>query len=102
MQRFNAKARGCEMKMGVNGYGKRLRDGSCAGFGQGLGQGRGLDQCPNWIRPSTTSKGQGVLDRFLGNARQASSPTGFGLDSIKSAIDDLQRQINELRSHSGK
>ena len=104
MQRFDTQPRGCGMGMGMGrgGNGKRFRDGSCADFGQYQAKGRGSALCPNWPRQSNNGRAPNFVDRFLGNGRQAGSPTGSGLDWIKSAIDDLQRQINELRNLSGK
>lgn len=104
MQRMDVQTRGGCMGMGRGGYGKRFRDGSCAGFGLGQSRGkdRGFAQCPNWPPQSANEMGRGFFGRFFGSGKPVRSPSVSGLDWIKSAIDDLQRQINELRSQADK
>lgn len=101
--RFNkgpSAGQGMGWGMGRGGQRNRFRDGSCLGSGQGRGAGRGLGE--GGESQPVSSSGRGFFCRFPGDPNEAGSPARSTLDWIRSAFNDLQRQIDALRNPSAK
>ena len=77
--------------MGGRGNGRCRRDGSGfgSGFGTGLGRGPGRGRCR--FEESDVPAGFNVRNR------SGSHPFAAAIARIEAAIDDLKRQIGELR-----
>ncbi len=77
--------------MGGRGNGRCRRDGSGfgSGFGTGLGRGPGRERCR--FEESDVQPGFNVRNRT------GSHPFAAAIARIEAAIDDLKRQIGELR-----
>ena len=88
--------------MGGNGRGLRLRDGSCNYSSQDRGMGRGQGMYNGGNNSGGMSSGRGFGGRFFGNGSNSGSRMFSGFSWIRSAIEDLQQQIDRLRNPSGK